>query len=364
MRHDNAGWDGMNLEQTGPRARRLAALLATCLANIAAAAPPERYESSQVHMGMDFRVVFYADDPQAANRAGEAVWTRIAQLDQALSDYRAESELMRAVAAARRGESPRLGDDLWGVLARSQELAADSRGAFDVTVGPLTRLWRRARRQRQAPDAAELEAARAAVGWRGLELDPSNRSLRLARPGMRIDLGGIAVGYAVDEALRVLRERGFSRALVDGSGDIAVGDPPPETAGWRIRLDTPDPRANARPIVLSNGAITTASDAVQHVEIAGRRYSHVIDPRSGEPLTISRSVTVLAADCLTADGLDTALSVMDVDAGIELVDRTPGAAALIVETLAEGLRVVRSARWEALARADEEATSFEAPAVD
>lgn len=338
------------------RARCLIALLAGGLANLAGAAPPERYEFSQVHMGMEFRVVFYADDPQAANRAIRAVWGRIAQLDQALSDYRADSELMRAVAAAHRGESPPLEEDLWAVLTRSQQLAAESHGAFDVTVGPLTRLWRRARRQRQAPDAAELEAARAAVGWRGLELDPSSRSMRLVRPGMRIDLGGIAVGYAVDEALGLLRERGLRQALVDGSGDIAVGDPPPGAEGWRIRFDTLDPRTNSRPIVLRNAAITTASDAVQHVEIAGRRYSHVIDPRRGEPLTVSRSATVLAEDCLTADGLDTALSVMDVDAGIALVDRTPGAAALIVESAAEGLKIARSARWDALTRAAEEAT--------
>lgn len=324
---------------------RFSALGVAALASWAAAAPPQRYESSQVHMGMDFRVVFYADDSQAANRAIEAVWRRIEALDQAFSDYHADSELMQAVAQASRGEPAPLGDDLWRVLERSQELSAQSDGAFDVTVGPLTRLWRRARRQRAAPDPAELDAARQSVDWRFLRLDQPHRSLSLERPGMRIDLGGIAVGYTVDEALRVLRDRGIPRALVDGSGDIAVGDPPPGAAGWRIELQTLDPAAN-RAVMLSRCAITTASDAAQHVEIGGRRYSHVIDPRRGEPLTVSRSVTVIAPDCFTADGLDTALSVLDIEAGLKLVDATPGAAALIVEETEQGVRSVKSARSE------------------
>jgi thiamine biosynthesis lipoprotein len=162
---------------------------------------------------------------------------------------------------------------------------------------------------------------------------------------MRLDLGGIAAGYAVDEALRVLNAHGITRAMVNGSGDIGVSDPPPGVQGWRIGiapLEKPD-AAPSRYLLLSNAAVTTSGDAFQFVEIGGQRYSHIVDPRTGLGLTDRSSVTVVARDCITADSLATAVSVLGPEKGLELIEATPGAAALIFH-LSAGGPVVRESR--------------------
>jgi thiamine biosynthesis lipoprotein len=193
----------------------------------------------------------------------------------------------------------------------------------------MVQLWRRARRQRELPDPARLAAAREAVGWRHLELDPKTRQARLSAPNMRLDLGAIAKGFAADEALAVLRRKGIRRALVAGSGDMAFGDPPPGRKGWRIEvapLDVPGAPAS-RFVHLSNCGIATSGDVFQHVEIAGIRYSHIVDPRTGVGLTDHSLVTVIAPDCMTADTLSTTVSVLGPVSGFALVGRSRGASA-------------------------------------
>lgn len=290
-----------------------------------------RFESTQPQMGVPFKIVLYAADERAAKGAFEAAFSRIAALDRVLSDYDVESELSRLSRTAGSGRDVPVSKSLWNVLVRSQALARQTDGAFDVTVGPYVRLWRRARRNKQMPSPERLAQARAAVGHGLLELDARRHTARLQNSGMRLDLGGIAMGHAVDEALDVLRKRGITRALVDASGDIGVSDPPPGRRGWTIGvapLEAHD--APSLNILLANAAVTTSGDAFQHVVIDGKRYSHIVDPRTGLGLTDQSGVTVIAADCTTADSLATAVSVLGPQAGLELVERTPCAAALIV----------------------------------
>jgi thiamine biosynthesis lipoprotein len=148
---------------------------------------------------------------------------------------------------------------------------------------------------------------------------------------MRLDLGGIAKGYASDAALSVLREQGIMRALVAGSGDIAVGDPPPGRNGWRIGIAPLELKGSpSRYVLLANAAVSTSGDSMQHVVIGGKQFSHVIDPATGRALTDHCSVTVIAADCTTTDGLSTGVSVMGPTAGLVLVERLPGVAAYIM----------------------------------
>ena len=194
-----------------------------------------------------------------------------------------------------------------------------------------------------------MAEARAAVGYRHLQLDHATHTARLLVPGMRLDLGGIAMGYAVDEAIAVLRARGIDRALVDASGDIGVGDSPPGKMGWTIGVvplsadGTP-----SREILLANAAVATSGDAFQHVEIDGKRYSHIVDPRTGLGLTDRIGVAVIARDCLTADSLGTAVSVLGPKAGLALVEDTPGAAAFIVRPGDDGqVETFASARFRA-----------------
>src|SRR5262249_28184538 len=153
-----------------------------------------------------------------------------------------------------------------------------------------------ARRTHELPDAKELSRARALVGYQNLRLDAKARTVQLLKPGMQLDLGGIAKGYSADEALAVLRKNGITRALVAAGGDIAVGDAPPDVDGWKIGiapLEDPDKKPT-RYLILQNAAMSTSGDAEQYVEISGKRYSHIVDPRTGIGLVGRQSVTVVA----------------------------------------------------------------------
>ena len=309
-----------------------AKLTTTCLLGLIAASAAfhpslRRFEYSQLAMGVRARIVVYARDQQSAERACKAAFERIAYLEDVMSDYRPESELMRLCAKAG-GPPVKASKELLTVLVRAQELSRLSDGAFDVTVGPLVRLWREARRTGKLPTQQQLGAARKLVGWRKVIINEKASSVRLTVPGMRLDLGGIAKGYACDEALRVLEREGISRALVEMGGDIAVSDAPPGKEGWGIAIaDAPDPKH--RRVVLKNAAVSTSGDTEQYVEIGGRRYSHIVDPRTGLGLTSRIAVTVIAPNGITSDGLSTAVDVLGAKKGQALVRKFPGARAYI-----------------------------------
>ncbi len=262
-------------------------------------------------MGTTFRVVLHAPDQASADAASRRAFARIAELDTTLTDYNATSELSRVTREAI-GHPVRVSDDLLGVLIPSQELARRSDGAFDITVGPLTRLWRRARRQVELPAPDVLAEARRATGYQLLKVDAAAHTVEVERPGMQLDAGGIAKGYAADAALEVLRSAGYGEALVAAGGDLAIGDPPPGRKGWTVTLEglIPDHPAPGSPIVVSRCGVSTSGDEEQWVEIGGVRYSHILDPRTGMGLTGHSSVTVVAADATTSDMLATAVSVL------------------------------------------------------
>jgi thiamine biosynthesis lipoprotein len=305
-----------------------------------------RFEESQPHMGTLARIVVYAASSEAAAVATRSAFERIRELDNVLSDYKTESELTRL--SHQSGGSPiQIGSDLFQVLAAAQSLAVRSDGAFDVTVGPVIRLWRRARRQRALPDPDRLSAALELTGFRRLTLDAKKQTAQLAKPGMLLDVGGVAKGYAADEALKMLKRAGIERALVALGGDIAVSNPPPGKKGWSIEVatlnlaDAPKPP----PLLLHNAAVSTSGDAEQFVEIGGIRYSHIIDPRTGNALTGRRSVTVVAPYGIDSDALATAVSVMGQEQGLKLIDSIGGASALIVIQTSSGTQTWKSKRW-------------------
>ena len=286
---------------------------------------PARFEFSQVHMGMAVRVVLHAPAPDWAERAARAAFARIAELDAILSDYRPDSELNRL--AAQTGVWTPVGGDLFAVLQRALDVAEASGGAFDPTVGPLTLMWREARRTRRLPEGTELADARARVGWRYLKLDAARRAVRLDRTGMRLDLGGIAKGYILQEALTVLTSQGTPRALVEAGGDIVAGDAPPGRSGWRIDVPHADDRFAAHASALTRAALSTSGATVQFVEIDGVRYSHIVDPRTGLGVTHDLVTSVIAPDGATADALATALGVLDPADSRKLLAAFQGAAA-------------------------------------
>lgn len=321
-------------------------LVAGCRTPPATVVTLQRFEFSQPQMGLPFRMVLYAADAPAADAAARAAFARIAELNGILSDYDTDSELSRLSRTAGDGRAIPLSADLWLVLERAQKIAAETDGAFDITVGPCVSLWRKARREKKLPRPELLAESLKAVGWQKLKLDANARTATLLVPDMRLDLGSIAKGYAIDEALHVLRKQGINSALVTGGGDMAAGDPPPDRKGWRITL-APLDVTNAPParhVLLTNAGLGTSGDLFQHVEIDGRRYSHIVDPKTGFGLTDHSLVTVIAKDCITANTLATAISVLGPDAGMKLVERTSGAAAHLVRKPADAIEKRESKR--------------------
>jgi arylsulfatase A-like enzyme/thiamine biosynthesis lipoprotein ApbE len=271
----------------------------------------QRFEYAETHMGTEFRLVLYAADQANADAASRAAFARIGELDGLLSDYQAESELNRLNAQAREQASGwvEVGSDLWGVLRQATQISQLSNGAFDVTVGECVRLWRRSYRQKELPTSARLQDALSTTSWSSLELSSEGQNVRLGRAGMRLDLGGIAKGYALDEALRTLRSHGVAAALVDGGGDVAVGDAPPQREGWIIALSEGEWHGQ-RSVTLVNEALATSGDRYQHVLVDGKRYSHIIDPTTGLGLTQPRAATVRAPSAMVADAWASALCVL------------------------------------------------------
>ena len=306
-----------------------------------------RYEYQKPEMGLPFRLVFYASDRVTADAAAAAVFARIERLNDILSDYEFDSELSALSRTAGQGKAVPVSDELWKVLSRAQALAEESAGAFDITVGPCVSLWRKARREHKLPDRGRLEEARAAVGYRKLRLNSRGRTAQLLVPGMRLDLGGIAKGYALDEAMKVLRSRGVIRALVSGGGDMVAGDPPVGKRAWRIEL-APLDATNAPPVrfvALRNAALATSGDLFQRLEIDGQRYSHIVDPRTGLGLTDHSLVTVIAPDGITADSLTKVASILEKGRAMRIIESKFGVAARVVRKPGADVEVFESRRF-------------------
>ncbi len=305
------------------------------LASLALAATPAdqpaRYSQREVHMGVEFEVVLYAPSEATAKKSITAAFARVAELDKRLSDYDPESELSRLSSGSPSAEPVKVSEDLWAVLSASQKLSEKSEGKFDITVGPLTKLWRRARRQKDLPTKEQIATALESVGYKHLVLDEKNHTAKLLRPNMRLDAGGIAKGYAAEEALAKIRELGIKQALVRASGDIAAGEPPPGEKGWKVGLAPLDPDQPPQKFIwLKNAAVSTSGDSRQHLIVDGKRYSHIIDPHTGYGISGRSSVSVIAPRGIDADSIASAVSILGPEKGLKLVEDTPGAAALII----------------------------------
>jgi thiamine biosynthesis lipoprotein len=310
------------------------------------AADLQLFEAVQPHMGTLVRIQLYTADADRANQGFRAAFLRFAQLDAALSDYREDSELNRLCRSAV-GNPVSVSADLFRVLSAARQLAEETNGAFDVTLGPVTLLWRQARREHRVPAPDALREALQRSGYRKLHLDAAAQTVTLDQPGMRLDLGGIGKGYAADAALAALAELGIRRALVAASGDLAIGDPPPGKGGWSIGIDShnrPD-GAFSRVLQLCNAAVSTSGDREQNLEIAGVKYSHIVDPATGMGLTRPIAVAVVARQGIDADSWSTALSVLGAERGIALIEKHPGLSALVTGNPGEAME---SSGWPRL----------------
>ena len=333
---------------TTPRILRIGLLL-LILGASNGVAEERRFERAERQMGTKFSIQLYSESEQQAHQAFESAFARIQQLNEILSDYRADSEISRLSAPSTNGPERQVSDALWEVLSRGQQISRMSEGAFDMTLGPVTTLWRDSRRSRQLPDRQSLQQAIESTGYRNLRLIESPRSVSLTRPGMRLDLGGIAKGFALDEAMIELKRVGIQRALINGGGDLIASEPPPDARGWRIGLvGLSDDAPPSEFVWLANLAIATSGDLWQFVEIDGVRYSHLINPKTGIGLTQSSSVTVIAPTAMDADAIASAVSVLGPKDGLKLLKRHPRFDGRIVHKQGGAPTVLMTQGFEAL----------------
>lgn len=281
----------------------------------------QRYEFSEVHMGVPVRIVLFAATDLAARKAARSAFERIAVLDERLSDYREQSELRRIEALA--GNWVPISHETFEVLARALLVARASDGAFDPTIGPLVQLWRESRHTGRLPARPSVDSARTRIGHQHLALDSTRRAARLARSGMKLDLGGIAKGYILQEAMVALQRNGVTQALIEAGGDVVVGAAPPGRPGWTIDAPGADAALTGRASSLVNAALATSGTTMQFVEIDGTRYAHLVDPKTGLGLTEARIAYVIARDAAIADALATALAILGPRLSAQLLSHFP-----------------------------------------
>lgn len=252
-------------------------------------------------MGVVVRVTLFAKDPSTAKNAAQAAFDRFRTIDEVGSDYILQSELNQLSNKAGTGWVP-VSTELYAILQHSQRISTLTEGAFDITVGTLTKLWRESRKAKQLPTESVLRTALKASGYRTLLLDRQKALLTV--PGVRLDLGGVAKGYACDEAILAIGKAGVECALVEAGGDLAVSAPPPGLKGWKIKVPT-----FGEPVDVSYCAVSTSGDAEQFFEIDGARYSHTINPKTGLGLKNQVQATVIARWGALTDPLATAVCV-------------------------------------------------------
>jgi thiamine biosynthesis lipoprotein len=299
----------------------LAGLVALCGTAGRSEDAPTLVHRQRYSMGTMVDVLVYHPRPDDARRAAEAALAEILRLEQVMSHYRADSDLSALMRNAGSGLT-RTHPDLYDVISQALEMSSRSSGAFDITIGPLLRVWTRARDEGRTPDAAEIDAARRCVGYDGIELArPDLVGLRSAC--MELDLGGIGKGYAVDRALAVLKSRGIRHALVNagGSSIAAIGHPPGQR-GWPVALDLGQPAA----VLLTDGAISTSQQAVRSTR-AGPA-GDIIDPRTGAPAGYPGRVSVTAASATLSDALSTTLILLPPEAAVLLLEGFDGVSAM------------------------------------
>lgn len=279
------------------------------------------YEWSFPALGTFVNFRAFHTDRELVEQVFKRGQSRILELEAILSDYNPESETRklgeRAVVAA----TP-VSAELWEMLQASQQWHQKSEGAFDASLGTLTRLWRKHRRVHRVPPAEDLQAALERTGWEHVQLDQESLSVRLHKAGLQFDFGAIGKGYIVDEAFRVLQAGGLKCCLVNISGNIRCGPAPPEREGWRIEVAPLERGGQAlRKLVLAECAVATSGDLWQYIEIDGQRRSHILDPRTGMGVLGPISATVIADRATDADAMATVACILPIADSLALADR-------------------------------------------
>lgn len=302
----------------------------------------------QPKMGSPFNLIFYSDDSVKAATMAAQSFHLIDSLNFIFSDYIPGSELNRLSASAGKDSFVLVTPLLYDILLTSKQASEKSGGAFDITIGPLSRLWRQARKENRFPSEDEIRTARELTGFDKVIIDTSIHRIKLMQQGMQLDPGGIGKGFVAQQVVDFLRSNGIHTMLAGAAGDIVCGEPPPAKKGWSIGVNIPD-HANelmSNSIELSNKAVSTSGDVYQYIEHKGKKYSHIIDPRTGYGVTFRRNVTIIAKNGATADWLATACSILTIRKAKKLVKQYH-AELLITQLKKKKIRVQTTAGMKA-----------------
>jgi len=291
----------------------------------------KRFHFTENKMGSPFRLIFYHTDSAGATTIAKECFAIVDSLNDIFSDYSSTSEVGRL---AQHPAGPcKISDELISMINQSRQAWEDSHKTFDVTIGSLTQLWRTKRKENVFPDNSEIKNAKRSTGFENLVINPQEKTILVKKQGIRFDFGGIVKGYAAQKMIDFLKTKNINIALADAGGDIAMGDSPPGKKGWSVSINLPERETKTwdKKLIVKNCAVATSGDAYNFISHNGKRYSHIIDPRTGYGVTAQRNVTVIAKDGATADWLATACSILSIRKAITLAKKEN--AALFIATL-------------------------------
>ena len=292
----------------------------------------EGYEARFPALGTIVEIKVFSANTELVRRTVEAAERRAKEIEATLTDYDPDSEASKLTADAHGEAFVSVSDDLWSMLAASDRWYRTSDGAFDASLGSLTRQWRTSRRSKQPISEEQRQQAVQQSGWKNVELQATTKSVRFKRDGIRLDFGAIGKGYVVDEIFELFRDAGLKQCLINISGNMRFGDAPPDRKGWRIEIS---PLEKGQPILrrllLANTSIATSGDLWQFTLIDGERHSHILDPRTGRSVRGPIAATIITPSAADADACATAVCVLGPAAGAQLVQSLPQTEALILE---------------------------------
>jgi FAD:protein FMN transferase len=287
----------------------------------------KKYTFSEPKMGSPLNITLYSTDSAKASQLAKKSFQIADSLNLIFSDYLENSELNLLSRTAGTNTFKSVSPALWDIINQSVKASEKCEGAFDISVGSIVKLWRKARKEKVFPNETILQSSLQTVGYQNITFDSNRHSVKLLQKNTLLDLGGIAKGYVAQVIVDYCKKEGIEKALVDAGGDMASTG-----SGWRVGVTIPNSEELMQGfIILNNQAVATSGNMYQFVEIEGKKYSHIVNPRTGLGLTHQRNVTVIAPDGATADWLATACSVLSVKKSLKLIEKMPNSEVLMLE---------------------------------
>jgi FAD:protein FMN transferase len=299
----------------------------------------KRFQFTENKMGSPFNIIFYYPDSAEAIQFARECYSLIDSVNTIFSDYSSDSEV-GLLAQQTTTKDHRISNSLFEMIRISKEAWIKSSKTFDITIGPLSQLWRRARHEKRFPSTREIKKAKYATGFENLILNIPAQTISFKKSGMRLDFGGIVKGYTAQRVVDYLKSKNIPIALADAGGDIAMSNSPPGKKGWSISVNLPEQENELwdKKLELKNISVATSGDVYRFTIYKGKKYSHIINPRTGYGLTTQRNVTVIAKEGATADWLATACSILPIGKALELAKKEN--AALLITNFKAGKIII------------------------